>query len=63
MPLSDTSIKKSLTADKPYTLTDSGGLYLWVVPTGGKLWRWSYRLKLMALTFVRTTELIEAKWE
>ena len=53
MPLSDTAIKKSLPADKPYTLTDSGGLYLLVMPTGGKLWRWSYRFekkeRLMAL--------------
>jgi hypothetical protein len=24
-------------------LGDSGGLYLEVVPTGGKLWRWKYR--------------------
>jgi hypothetical protein len=45
MPLSDTAIKKSLPADKPYTLTDSGGLYLLVMPTGGKLWRWSYRFE------------------
>jgi hypothetical protein len=34
-------------------LTDSGGLYLLVMPTGGKLWRWSYRFekkeRLMAL--------------
>ena len=22
---------------------DGAGLYLWVKPTGGKLWRWSYR--------------------
>jgi Arm DNA-binding domain len=53
MPLSDTAIKKSLPAEKPYTLTDSGGLYLLVMPTGGKLWRWSYRFekkeRLMAL--------------
>ena len=32
---------------------DGGGLYLWVKPTGGKLWRWSYRFegkeKLMSL--------------
>jgi hypothetical protein len=29
MPLSDTAIKKALPTDKPYTLTDSGGLYFW----------------------------------
>jgi len=53
MPLSDTAIKKALPTDKPYTLTDGGGLYLLVMPAGGKLWRWSYRYekkeRLMAL--------------
>lgn len=28
---------------KPYRLSDSGGLFLLVTPTGGKLWRWKYR--------------------
>jgi integrase len=27
---------------KPYRLSDSGGLFLLVKPTGGKLWRWKY---------------------
>ena len=35
-----------------YKLSDSGGLYLAVMPQGGKLWRWKYRFdgkeKLMA---------------
>jgi hypothetical protein len=22
---------------------DTGGLYLWITPAGGKLWRWKYR--------------------
>jgi hypothetical protein len=34
-------------------MSDSGGMYLWVTPSGGKLWRWGYRFggkeKLMAL--------------
>jgi integrase len=30
--------------DKPYTLADGGGLCLEVQPTGGKLWRFKYRL-------------------
>jgi len=53
MPLSDTAIKKAQPREKPYTMTDSGGLYLLIMPTGGKLWRWSYRFekreRLMAL--------------
>src|SRR5271168_1278852 len=24
-------------------MTDGRGLFLWVTPTGGKLWRWKYR--------------------
>ena len=51
--LTDTEIKRSKAAEKAYSLGDGGGLYLWVKPTGGKLWRWSYRFegkeKLMSL--------------
>jgi integrase len=51
--LTDREIKKAKTREKAYSMGDGGGLYLWVRPTGGKLWRWSYRYegkeKLMAL--------------
>lgn len=51
--LTDTEIRKSRAGDKAYRLTDGGGLFLWVTPTGGKLWRWKYRFegkeKLMSL--------------
>jgi hypothetical protein len=51
--LTDTEIKKAKATDKAYSMGDGGGLYLWVKPTGGKLWRWSYRFegkeKLMSL--------------
>lgn len=30
-------------ADKAYTLTDGGGLYLEILPGGSKVWRYSYR--------------------
>jgi integrase len=43
MPLTDTEIRKAKATAKPYSLPDSGGLYLWVTPSGGKLWRWGYR--------------------
>jgi integrase len=43
MPLSDTQIRKSKPGPKPYKLSDGGGLYLWITPAGGKLWRWNYR--------------------
>lgn len=43
MPLSDQACKKAKPEAKPYKLTDGGGLYLLVAPTGGKLWRLAYR--------------------
>lgn len=53
MALTDTEIRKAKPVTKPRKLSDSGGLYLHVMPTGGKLWRWAYRFegkqKLMAL--------------
>lgn len=43
MPLTDTAIRKAKPAPKTQRLFDGGGLYLEVVPTGGKYWRWKYR--------------------
>lgn len=43
MALTDTEIKKAKAKEKAYSLNDSGGLYLWITPAGGKLWRWAYR--------------------
>jgi integrase len=44
---------------------DGGGLYLWVKPTGGKLWRWSYRFdgkeKLMSLGKYPDVSLAQAR--
>jgi Arm DNA-binding domain len=41
--LSDTAIRKAKPKIAAYQLTDGRGLFLWVTPTGGKLWRWKYR--------------------
>jgi len=41
--LSALTVKTAQAKAKPYKLADSGGLYLLVVPTGGKRWRWDYR--------------------
>ena len=53
MALTDTEIKKAKAKEKAYSLNDGGGLYLWITPAGGKLWRWAYRFdgkeKLMSL--------------
>lgn len=43
MPLTDTQIKALRPASVPAKHSDGGGLHLLVAPTGGKLWRWSYR--------------------
>ncbi|WP_420434735.1 tyrosine-type recombinase/integrase [Hyphobacterium sp.] len=43
MPLTDITIRSFKPADKPYKRSDGGGLYLFVSPSGGKLWRLAYR--------------------
>lgn len=42
MPLTDTAVRQAKPAEKPYKLSDSGGLYL-LVNNAGKYWRWKYR--------------------
>jgi hypothetical protein len=58
-------IEKSKKKARPYKLADGGGLYLAVMPTGGKLWRWKYRFdskeKLMALGSHPVMTLAEAR--
>lgn len=41
--LTDADCRKAAPRDKPYKLSDSGGLYLYVLPSGFKSWRWKYR--------------------
>ncbi len=43
MPLTDVQIRNAKPAAKPVKLFDGGGLYIEVMPTGGKLWRMKYR--------------------
>jgi integrase len=40
--LKEVQIKNAQQAEREYRLSDGGGLYLAVTPSGGKLWRWSY---------------------
>jgi integrase len=65
MALTDTEIKKSKTREKAYSMGDGGGLYLWVTPAGGRLWRWSYRFKgkekLMSLGKYPDVSLAQAR--
>lgn len=43
MSLTDTAVRNAKPRDKAYTLTDGGALYLYVIPTGSKLWRYRFR--------------------
>jgi integrase len=43
MPLTSLAVKSAKPKEKAYRLYDSGGLYLEVSPSGGKLWRMKYR--------------------
>lgn len=45
MALTDTEIRRSKPAEKPYKLSDGGGLHLLVTPSGSRLWRWKYRFQ------------------
>lgn len=42
-PLTDITVKTAQPKDKPYRLTDGGGLYLLVNPDGARYWRMEYR--------------------
>lgn len=63
--LTDTKIRIAKPRVKPYKLSDQGGLYLFVSSTGGKSWRYDYRLagKREGLTIGRypETTLSEAR--
>jgi integrase len=42
-PLTDTQVRNAKPQGKPYKLSDGGGLYLEVMPTGSKLWRMKFK--------------------
>ena len=58
-------IKKAKAGEKPYSKGDGDGLYPWVTPAGGKLWRWSYRFggkeKLMSFRKYPDVPLVNAR--
>ena len=43
MTLTDIQIKRIRPNANPFKVSDGGGLFLWVTPSGGKIWRWAYR--------------------
>jgi integrase len=63
--LTATAIKSANPKDTPYKLTDGGGMYLLVNPTGGKYWHLAYRYnnkqKLLALGVYPDVTLKEAR--
>jgi integrase len=65
MPLTDVAIRRAKPAAKPYKLFDGGGLYVEVVPAGGKWWRLKYRFggkeKRLSLGTYPDTGLAQAR--
>lgn len=65
MALTDTACKNAQPKEKPYKLSDAGGLYLLIQPNGSKLWRYKYRLagkeKVLSLGPYPATKLIAAR--
>jgi integrase len=44
MALTDVAVRRAKAGEREYKLADSGGLYLLVAPSGGRLWRLKYRV-------------------
>jgi integrase len=65
MPLTDTKLRAAKAKEKPYKLFDTGGLFVLVWPSGGKLWRFRYRLngkeRLMSLGDYPRISLVDAR--
>jgi integrase len=63
--LTEVAIRKARPAGKPRKLADERGLYLEVMPTGAKYWRWKYRYadkeKRMAFGVYPEVSLAEAR--
>lgn len=65
MKLSELQVRKAAPGERPRKLSDGAGMYLLVVPTGGKLWRLKYRIdgkeKTLALGRYPDVGLAEAR--
>ena len=61
MPLTDTALRNLKPDGTASKLSDSEGLYLYLSPTGGKLWRMDYRFsgkrKTLSFGAYRTLDL------
>jgi integrase len=65
MHLTNTACKNAKAAAKAYKLSDGGGMYLEIIPSGGKYWRLKYRFadkeKRLALGVYPHVTLAEAR--
>lgn len=65
MPLTNTQCQQAKPREKSYKLSDGGGMYLEVMPTGSKYWRlkyrWLEREKRLALGVFPIVTLAEAR--
>jgi integrase len=65
MPLTDTAIRNAKPVEKAVKLSDGGGLFLLIQPSGTKLWRLAYRFtgkqKLLAFGAYPTISLADAR--
>lgn len=65
MPLTDVVVRNAKTQAKPQKLTDGEGMYLYVIPSGGKYWRFQYRYagkqKVLALGVYPDVSLADAR--
>ncbi|MFC5410839.1 tyrosine-type recombinase/integrase [Larkinella bovis] len=67
MPLSDMQCRTAKPKIKPYKLSDSEGLYLEVLPSGGRYWKLKYRIhgkeKRIAIGVYPKISLLQARAE
>ena len=65
-PLTETAVRNAKPGKRPRKISDGGGLFLLVQPTGGKLWRLAYRFagkqKLLAIGSLRDFARNSARW-
>lgn len=65
MPLSDTTIRGLKPRERPYKVSDFGGLFVSVKPTGSRLWHFKYRIagkeKLLSLGIYPDVTLSQAR--
>ncbi|SFU26481.1 tyrosine-type recombinase/integrase [Paraburkholderia aspalathi] len=65
MPLTDIAVRRAAPRERAYRVTDGGGMYLEIAPSGGKYWRLKYRFggreRLLALGVYPDVSLAAAR--